>query len=135
MAVGVGPVRGSAVHNPALNSGSAKRNAAVGWQSAHDGNTESPSRTRTGYILYPPRARADRHTWKGVVEMIHSSRKPDRRSPVITALQAAKIKAMLAKGILQHKIAAMFDINQGRVSEINTGKRFAEVEPFRGPLF
>ena len=48
-----------------------------------------------------------------------------RKTLIITCEMAAKIKGLLLKGeLLQHQIAAMFGINQGRVSEINTGKRF-----------
>lgn len=43
---------------------------------------------------------------------------------------AAIIKRLLRQGhLLQHDIAARFGINPGRVSEINTGKRYAEVAP------
>ena len=41
----------------------------------------------------------------------------------------AKIKARLRRGELQHRIAADFDINPGRISEINTGKRWPDVAP------
>jgi predicted XRE-type DNA-binding protein len=46
-------------------------------------------------------------------------------SPPITAEMASYIKRLLAAGLYQHQIASAFKINQGRVSEINTGKRFA----------
>jgi len=36
-------------------------------------------------------------------------------------------KGRLADGEKQHDIAADFGINQGRISEINTGQRFAHV--------
>lgn len=36
--------------------------------------------------------------------------------------ELATIKARLLKGDLQHRIAADYDLNQGRISEINTGK-------------
>lgn len=36
------------------------------------------------------------------------------------------IQARLAKGDLQHDIAADLGLNQGRVSEVNTGKRRAD---------
>lgn len=39
------------------------------------------------------------------------------------------IKLRLQRGDLQHRIAADFDINAGRISEINTGKRFSDVLP------
>jgi hypothetical protein len=42
---------------------------------------------------------------------------------------AAKIKTMLAFGMAQHDIAARFGINQGRVSEVNKGKRHPDVPP------
>ena len=35
----------------------------------------------------------------------------------------AKVKERLRKGEYQHDIAADLGINQGRISEINTGKR------------
>ena len=54
---------------------------------------------------------------------------PYRRSPRLTREMASQIKQRLAKGISQHDIAAEFGINQGRVSEVNTGRRFAEVRP------
>ena len=53
-----------------------------------------------------------------------------RRSPRVSREMAAKIKTLLKTGMAQHDIAARFGINQGRVSEINTGKhRHADVEP------
>lgn len=42
---------------------------------------------------------------------------------------AALIKTMLKLGHHQHQIAAHFKINQGRVSEIKTGKTHASVAP------
>lgn len=42
---------------------------------------------------------------------------------------AEEIKRLLGEGLLQHKIAARFGINQGRVSEIKTGKRFRDGRP------
>ncbi|HMM14908.1 MAG TPA: hypothetical protein PKA57_09775 [Parvibaculum sp.] len=53
-----------------------------------------------------------------------------RRSPPLTAEMAATIKFLVAhKKYLQHQAAAQFGINQGRVSEIMTGKLFPEVPP------
>lgn len=49
---------------------------------------------------------------------------PDR---AITPEIAALIKGMLARGDDNSNIAAWFLVNQGRISEIATGKRFAEV--------
>ncbi|MDX0702704.1 hypothetical protein GOD03_20960 [Sinorhizobium medicae] len=45
---------------------------------------------------------------------------------------AAKIKRYLLNNMAQHEIAAMFKINQGRVSEIKTGKKFGDVAPAAG---
>lgn len=44
---------------------------------------------------------------------------------------AAKIKLMASMhpDLAQHQIAAELDINQGRVSEVLTGKQFPEVQP------
>lgn len=44
------------------------------------------------------------------------------------------IKARLLRGDLQHRIAAAYDINSGRISEINTGKRFQGIQPNMEPL-
>ena len=52
-----------------------------------------------------------------------------RRSPVVTSEMATKIKAMLKAGMNQHDIAAQFGVNQGRVSEINTGMKFPDTQP------
>lgn len=37
------------------------------------------------------------------------------------------IKARLQRGEFQHRIAADYDLNQGRISEIAKGKRFAHI--------
>ncbi|ESZ07707.1 hypothetical protein X736_09740 [Mesorhizobium sp. L2C089B000] len=42
---------------------------------------------------------------------------------------AAKAKALLGLGYSQQDIATMLGVNQGRVSEINTGERFGSVPP------
>lgn len=53
-----------------------------------------------------------------------------RVSRRLTAATAAQIKKLAAKTELaQHQIAAQLDINQGRVSEVLSGKRFAHVAP------
>lgn len=46
----------------------------------------------------------------------------------LTAQDIADIKARLRRGEYQHDIAAAYGLNQGRVSEINTGKRGAAVK-------
>ena len=52
--------------------------------------------------------------------------------PKLTPAQVVIIKARLANGEYQHRIAADFGLNQGRISEIATGKRFANVAWVRG---
>lgn len=39
------------------------------------------------------------------------------------------------KGLFNHQIAAALKINQGRVSEVLTGKRFPEEKPRQRSLF
>jgi hypothetical protein len=58
-----------------------------------------------------------------------ASKRHHRPSPRLTHENAAIIKKRLAEGEFQHRIAADFGVNAGRISEINTGKRFAEVSP------
>jgi hypothetical protein len=45
----------------------------------------------------------------------------------LTALDAALAKGMLKRGDRQHDIAAWFGVNGGRIAEIATGARFADV--------
>lgn len=47
----------------------------------------------------------------------------------LTPHDVAIIKARLVRGDLQHRIAASYDLNSGRISEINTGKRFPDIPP------
>jgi len=54
------------------------------------------------------------------------TRRPSRK---LTDADAARIKKMLREGHLQSRIAATFDVNGGRIAEINTGKTFAHVSP------
>lgn len=42
---------------------------------------------------------------------------------------AAIVKGMLIRGDRQHDIAAWFGVNGGRIGEISTGAKFAEVKP------
>ncbi|MBN8808762.1 MAG: hypothetical protein J0I47_11115 [Sphingomonas sp.] len=59
-----------------------------------------------------------------------------KSSPPVTAEMAAEIRFLRAKkGLYNHQIAALFGINQGRVSEVLTGKRFPAVPPAQGSLF
>lgn len=50
-------------------------------------------------------------------------------SPRMNPELAAKIKALLNEGLQQHQVAAILKINQGRVSEVNTGKIYETVKP------
>jgi hypothetical protein len=52
-----------------------------------------------------------------------------RGSRRLNKQDAAIIKKRINDGELFSRIAADFDVNQGRISEINTGKRFADVTP------
>jgi hypothetical protein len=51
---------------------------------------------------------------------------------ILTEGEAAIIKGMLARGDRQSDIAAFFKVNGGRISEINTGQRFAWVRAKSG---
>lgn len=54
------------------------------------------------------------------------------KRPKLSPRDVSDIKARLLRGDLQHLIAADYRINQGRISEIKTGKRFGHVPPARG---
>jgi hypothetical protein len=60
---------------------------------------------------------------------------PRRHSPRLTATMAAQIRVLyFKKKWMQHDIAAHFGINQGRVSEVISGKRFPEDSPPQSSL-
>lgn len=52
-----------------------------------------------------------------------------RRTPPMTAELASKALALLALGFKQHQAAAQLGLNQGRISEVKTGKRFRGAQP------
>jgi predicted XRE-type DNA-binding protein len=53
-----------------------------------------------------------------------------KNSPTITPELAGKVKYLVkVLGLFQHQAAAILGINQGRVSEVMTGKRFPKSEP------
>jgi predicted XRE-type DNA-binding protein len=53
-----------------------------------------------------------------------------KSSTRMTPSLAAEIKRLAAPGVLmQHQIAAILGLNQGRVSEVLSGKRFPDVQP------
>lgn len=43
----------------------------------------------------------------------------------LTAYDAAIIRFLIDHGFQHKRIAALYDINQGRIAEINTGEKFA----------
>lgn len=54
--------------------------------------------------------------------------KPYRRpSPKITAPMVPNIKKRILSGEFLNRIAADYDVNPGRISEIKTGKLFPEI--------
>ena len=55
--------------------------------------------------------------------------KPMASTSKLTPNDVSIIKARILKGDFQHRIAADYDLNQGRISEIAQGKRFAHVRP------
>lgn len=55
-----------------------------------------------------------------------------KNSPTVTPEMAALIKFLSGMGLYQHQIAAILGINQGRVSEVLTGKRHPNVDPDQG---
>lgn len=60
---------------------------------------------------------------------------PGRKSPPVTNVMAGKIKSLRKMGLSQQDIATVCGVNQGRVSEVCTGKKFADVPPKQGDLF
>jgi hypothetical protein len=50
-------------------------------------------------------------------------------SKKLNETDAAVIKRRLQQSEFQHDVAAEFGVNQGRISEIKSGKRFAQVSP------
>lgn len=50
-----------------------------------------------------------------------------QRSDKLTEKDAVVVKMLLRLGFQHKRIAALFDCNQGRISEINSGQKFADV--------
>ena len=59
-------------------------------------------------------------------------RKP---SPPVTVELAAEIRRLRAVGLYQHQIAAVLGLNQGRISEVLTGKTHPPEPPAEPSLF
>lgn len=54
-------------------------------------------------------------------------------SPPITAEMAAHIKYLvMEKRLFQHQVAALLELNQGRISEVMRGHRHGNVVPAQG---
>lgn len=51
------------------------------------------------------------------------------RSPPVPPRDVPIIKTRIHQGEFLNRIAADYDVNPGRISEIKTGKRFAEIPP------
>ena len=56
----------------------------------------------------------------------NNNRRPSRR---LTEAEAVKILERLAAGEFQNRIAADYDVNPGRISEIKTGQAFGWLRP------
>lgn len=54
------------------------------------------------------------------------ARQPSRR---VNPLDVPIIKNRILQGEFLNRIAADYDVNPGRISEIKTGKRFADIPP------
>ena len=61
-----------------------------------------------------------------------------RRTPSTRMTQALADEIRRLKkdeGLFNHQIAALLNLNQGRISEVLTGKRFPEHKPIQRSLF
>ena len=54
---------------------------------------------------------------------------PKRPSKRLTLQQAKEVWRLRSSGWLQHHIAARFGVNQGRISEVLSGKLYPEAMP------
>lgn len=56
-----------------------------------------------------------------------------KSSPPITAEMAAHIRFLIKeRGLFQHQVAALLEINQGRVSEVMHGRHYPGAGPAQG---
>ncbi|UZD91910.1 hypothetical protein [Cognatishimia activa] len=58
---------------------------------------------------------------------------PKKPSKTVTLEMAKEIWRLKKEGHLQSRIAAVVDVNPGRVSEVLTGKKFPEAGPNGNP--
>ncbi|MBD8620766.1 hypothetical protein IFT67_17745 [Sphingomonas sp. CFBP 13728] len=57
-----------------------------------------------------------------------------KSSPTVTPEMADQIRLLKAQGLYHHQIAALLEINQGRVSEVVTGKLHPPAGPRQNSL-
>src|SRR5437899_5050837 len=88
-------------------------------------STPSPMTVRNPALVTPCCSRLG----ASGAEQAHPNRNSQHRDRSIDDRMASLIKGMLKRGDEQSDIAACFLINGGRISEINTGKRFGHVKP------
>lgn len=69
---------------------------------------------------YPLVKTGDPFNWIKGARVMAKHRKPSHQ---LTFEDAVKVHIMILDGWLQSRIAAYFDVNGGRISEVNTGKR------------
>ncbi|WP_420606596.1 hypothetical protein [Novosphingopyxis sp.] len=59
--------------------------------------------------------------------------KERKQSPAITEEMAAHIRYLVdVRRLYQHQVAALLETNQGRISEVMTGKTFPKAPPAQG---
>lgn len=90
--------------------------------SSNAGRGERTTCVLGSYPLFFFRVNPDRPQQKGRF-MAFSNRKPSRK---LTFKDAVEIQRRLKKGEFQNRIAADYDVNPGRISEIKTGKAFPD---------
>jgi hypothetical protein len=82
------------------------------------------SATVSAFDLLPPSVQPKQRS----EARMNRARSSGRR---LSAAEAAKVKAMLARGDRHHDIAAWFGVNQGRIAEVKGGELHPEVSPAR----
>lgn len=63
--------------------------------------------------------------------MLPEERKTSQSSRALDSTDAAVVKLLMELGFQHKRIAALFDVNQGRIAEIGTGQRHSQVESLR----
>ncbi len=94
------------------------------------GDVTSPSQQGKCIVSLSPEQVRSPHLTENIMHYQNVIPMPcKRKSPPVTPEMAAKIKALLTYGLSQQDIATICRVNQGRVSEVNTGMRFPGIEP------